>query len=350
MVESRKQLKKWFVTGAKPTEAQFHAWLDSFLHKDEYEVWSSTIQSKIDKFAKQVSNFLDVDDSTKDQLSEIIALIETNSDIADALANTVSVNDIVDNLTSYISSKPLSARQGAVLKSLIDELERRLTNENGDITTAFRELQGSLSTLDGRIDGTIKSVGELSKNFQNEKAENEQRFTAVESSVGEIGYDVAQLGKTLNSTNESNGLRFTTVEGNVTKIDNRLKTAENKLIEIEKNSGGGALEIGAISKGDSTWNIDAKNRTYKTLNISADTELAIATVDNTATGYEHYLLIWNSGDTDVDVALGYAVGGVPTDIVASSATVKIPASKMVEISVVKVTNFGLVLTMSDIME
>ena len=124
-IESRKQLKKWFVTGAKPTEAQFHAWLDSYLHKDEYEVWNSTIQTKIDKFSKQVSNFLDVDDNTKDQLSEIIALIETNSDIADALANTVSVNDIVDNLTSYISSKPLSARQGAVLKSLIDELERR---------------------------------------------------------------------------------------------------------------------------------------------------------------------------------------------------------------------------------
>lgn len=353
MIESRKQLKEWFVRGAKPTEEQFHAWLDSYLHKDEYEVWNSAIQTKIDKFSKQVSNFLDVDDNTKDQLSEIIALIETNSDIADALANTISVNDIIDNLTSYISSKPLSARQGAVLKSLIDELDRRLNNENGDITTAFRELQGSLSSLDGRINGVIGSVDTLSKNFQKEKADNEDRFLVIGNNVGNIissvsGIDksLTQLGKLFNSTNESNERRFTTVEGKVTKIDTRLLTAENKLAEIEKNGGGGGLTINAIEKGDSGWNIDTKGRTYSTMNISADTEVAITTADSVASGYEHYLLLWNSGSESVDVAFGYKVGDVPTVIIGESSTVSIDAGGYVEVSVLKVPNYGLVMTMS----
>lgn len=28
-------LKNWFLTGLKPTQAQFHAWMDSYWHKDE---------------------------------------------------------------------------------------------------------------------------------------------------------------------------------------------------------------------------------------------------------------------------------------------------------------------------
>ena len=44
----------------------------------------------------------------------------------DALNARVKVADVVDNLTSDASDKPLSARQGAELKRLLDELATQL--------------------------------------------------------------------------------------------------------------------------------------------------------------------------------------------------------------------------------
>ncbi len=44
----------------------------------------------------------------------------------DALNARVKVADVVDNLTSNASDKPLSAKQGAELKRLLDELATQL--------------------------------------------------------------------------------------------------------------------------------------------------------------------------------------------------------------------------------
>lgn len=35
-VTSKAQLKAWFINGAKPNQAQFYAWMDSYWHKSEY--------------------------------------------------------------------------------------------------------------------------------------------------------------------------------------------------------------------------------------------------------------------------------------------------------------------------
>lgn len=63
----------------------------------------------------------DSDDDTLDQMSEIVAYIKNNKSLIDGITTgKVSVTDIVDNLTTNASNKPLSAAQGVALKALID--------------------------------------------------------------------------------------------------------------------------------------------------------------------------------------------------------------------------------------
>lgn len=63
----------------------------------------------------------DSDDDTLDQMSEIVAYIKSNKSLIDGITTgKVSVTDIVNNLTTNVTNKPLSAAQGVVLKALID--------------------------------------------------------------------------------------------------------------------------------------------------------------------------------------------------------------------------------------
>lgn len=340
-IESRKQLKEWFTTGARPTEAQFYALLDSYLHKDEYDIWDSNIQAKITKLSKQISNFLDVDDTTVDQLSEIIELIESNSDVSSALANTISVNDIVDNIETYLTDKPLSAKQGAILKGLIDDIEQELNNNDIVVANRFQQLETSVSGLDNNVGNLSKDVNALSQSYEAEKADNEIKFAQIGERVEGINASTNTFDKKITDLEQSTNI----VEQDVIAIDNRLLNAENKITQLEQNAGG-AFTIHTIEKGDVVWGIDTKGRTYTTMNISADTEVVITTADSKSDGYEHYLLLWNNGEEAVDVALAYTVGGVPTVIIGESSTVSVDAGGFVEVSVIKVTNYGLVMTMS----
>ena len=76
----------------------------------------------LSEISTKLNNFLNVDDTTKDQLSEVLALIEANAGSIESITNgKVNVTDIIDNLTTNVTNKPLSAAQGVALKGLIDE-------------------------------------------------------------------------------------------------------------------------------------------------------------------------------------------------------------------------------------
>lgn len=63
------------------------------------------------------------DDVSLDTIQEIVAYIKDNkADIDELLATKVNISDIIDNLTSTLTNKPLSANQGRVLKGLIDAI------------------------------------------------------------------------------------------------------------------------------------------------------------------------------------------------------------------------------------
>ena len=109
------------------------------------------------------------DDTTLDQMSEVVAYIKSNKSLIDAITTSkVNVSDIIDNLTTNVSNKPLSAAQGVALKALIDgittvELDETLTdNTKAAPAGVVGELKGDLSN---KIDkpSTVPEVGKILK-------------------------------------------------------------------------------------------------------------------------------------------------------------------------------------------
>lgn len=87
------------------------------------------IRLEVKAISNRLNAFFDSDDQTLDELSEIVAYITENKTLIDAITSSkINVSDIVDNLTTNVSNKPLSAAQGVVLKGLIDAVSNSLSN------------------------------------------------------------------------------------------------------------------------------------------------------------------------------------------------------------------------------
>ncbi|MDE7252114.1 MAG: hypothetical protein K2O32_04150 [Acetatifactor sp.] len=94
------------------------------------------IRNLISKLTARLNTLADSDDTTLDQLSEIVDYIKNNKSLIDGITTSkVNVSDIIDNLTSADTNKPLSAKQGKVLKDLIDALTNTIPTVNNGILT-----------------------------------------------------------------------------------------------------------------------------------------------------------------------------------------------------------------------
>ena len=81
------------------------------------------IRTLISTLQNKVTTLLDSDDTTLDQMSEVVAYIKNNKSLIDSITtDKVNVSDIVNNLTTNSTNKPLSAAQGVAIKALIDAL------------------------------------------------------------------------------------------------------------------------------------------------------------------------------------------------------------------------------------
>lgn len=88
------------------------------------------IRLLISGLTTRLNSLADSDDTTLDQLSEIVAYIKNNKSLIDGITTSkVNVSDIIDNLTSTAVNKPLSAKQGKVLKDLINALTTAVGNK-----------------------------------------------------------------------------------------------------------------------------------------------------------------------------------------------------------------------------
>lgn len=87
------------------------------------------MRQEIKAIREQLAAFLDVDEETLNELSELIARIVANqTSISQLTTGKVSVSDIIDNLITNASNKPLSAAQGVAIKALIDNMSASLAN------------------------------------------------------------------------------------------------------------------------------------------------------------------------------------------------------------------------------
>ena len=82
------------------------------------------IRLLVEGLTTRLNTLADSDDTTLDQMSEVVAYIKSNKELIEGVTtNKVNVADIIDNLTTNVSNKPLSAAQGVALKTLIDNLD-----------------------------------------------------------------------------------------------------------------------------------------------------------------------------------------------------------------------------------
>lgn len=79
------------------------------------------------ELANRVNAALDSDDTTLDQMSEVVAYIKSNKSLIDAITTSkISITDIVNDLVTNAANKPISAAQGVALKKLIDDLQKMI--------------------------------------------------------------------------------------------------------------------------------------------------------------------------------------------------------------------------------
>lgn len=79
------------------------------------------IRAAISSLDNRLTTLVDTDDTTLDQLSEIVTYIRDNRDLIEQITTAkVNVSDIVDNLTTAVANRPLSANQGVALRQLAE--------------------------------------------------------------------------------------------------------------------------------------------------------------------------------------------------------------------------------------
>lgn len=109
----------------------------------------------------------DSDDTTLDQMSEIVAYIKANKSLIDSITTSkISVKDIVNNLVTNDVDKPLSAAQGVALKALIDSIT---------VPTKLSELSGDSTHM--LVTETEKSTWDAKSNFSGKYADLEGKPT-----------------------------------------------------------------------------------------------------------------------------------------------------------------------------
>ncbi len=126
---------------AASANAELHTHNSSSTSHDDIRTLVSDLTTRLNALA-------DSDDTTLDQLSEIVSYIKNNKSLIDNVTTSkVNVSDIIDSLTSTAVNKPLAAKQGKALHDLITELtdvvQNKLdessldgkVNKNGDVMT-----------------------------------------------------------------------------------------------------------------------------------------------------------------------------------------------------------------------
>lgn len=152
------------------------------------------IRELVAEAEKRLNALADSDDTTLDQLSEIVAYIKSNKSLIDAITTgKVSVGDIVNNLTTNAAGKVLSAAQGVVLRTMIEAITvpAKLSELTSD--AAHRTVTDSeKAAWDGKLDAD-ELPGAVNDALAQAKASGE--FDGRDGQDGQPGKD-GKDGKT----------------------------------------------------------------------------------------------------------------------------------------------------------
>lgn len=198
---------------------------NSIINHNVSEISHNDIRNLIDGLSSRLNALADSDDTTLDQLSEIVTYIKSNKDLIDSVTTSkVNVSDIIDNLETNVSNKPLSAAQGVALKN---ELEQALASVDGQ----FDELIAMLETAFGMASDEMQNIEDRLSNHGND-TDNPHKVTLKQLGVTATVEELNGYGSKLNShiNDKSNPHRVTKNEVGLGNVEN--KSAETILSEM----------------------------------------------------------------------------------------------------------------------
>lgn len=204
------------------------------------------IRTLINDLSTEVNNFLDVDDDTKDQLSEVLTLIENNKGTLESLTTTkINVSDIVNNLTTNSADKVLSAAQGVAIKGLIDGKADKDHGTHVEYSTALPEIDGTASV------GTATTVARSDHKHPTDTSRAAQ--TSLDSHTDNKnnphGVTLSQLGVTASAA------ELNYVDGVTSNIQTQLnKKLSDYSIELYNGTSGNPKPVRFASFNYSTCN------------------------------------------------------------------------------------------------
>lgn len=118
----------------------------------------SDIRLLIEGLTSRINALANSTDEDLDQMAELVTYIKNNKSLIDGITtNKVNVSDIVNNLTTNVSNKPLSAAQGVALKGLVDALQSGKLDAS-ELTTAINTALAQAKES-GEFDGATGQRG-----------------------------------------------------------------------------------------------------------------------------------------------------------------------------------------------
>lgn len=131
------------------------------------------IRDLITGLTTRLNTLADSDDTTLDQMSELVAYIKSNKELIDGITTTkVNVADIVDNLTTNANNKPLSAAQGVAIKALIDALQIAV---DGKADGGHKHVISDVTDLQAALNAKASQ-----ESFDNHVADTTKHITSTE--------------------------------------------------------------------------------------------------------------------------------------------------------------------------
>lgn len=215
------------------------------------EVAHDDIRRLITDLTNRLNAFLDSDDKTLDQASEIVAYIKANRELIDSITTSkVNVSDIINNLTSTAANKPLSANQGKALKALIDNLT---TTVNGKATSA----QGA------KADSAVQAI-QIGGTAQS-KTNGTVNLPAYPTTLPANGGNAATVGGHTVLSNVPANAKFTDTNTTYTNMAAATASAAGKAGLVPAPAAGAQ---GKYLRGDGTWQTPP-NTTYGNASATA---------------------------------------------------------------------------------
>lgn len=229
----------------------------------------SDIRLLIKGLTERLNTLADSDDTTLDQLSEVVAYIKSNRTLIEAITTSkVSVADIIDNLTTNVTNKPLSAAQGVALKALIDAITIPAALPNPNALTFTGAVTGSYdgsapfeveipSGGGGLTVTNTAAVGQTVKITAVDETGQPTEWEAVDMATGENngGLPNWRLIKTLKFTTDIGSFEFSTDDAG-----NAFSLSEIMIKGVAFDIGAGYFYVKPYSSGSQNAIWTTKNK------------------------------------------------------------------------------------------